>query len=79
MPRENILTTTCFTSRLDNFDSIRAGIVESFPRANVNLVQAIRDPANDSSTCQAIGQLPKSPEEARQRTGTGATHGAWRR
>jgi enamine deaminase RidA (YjgF/YER057c/UK114 family) len=62
--RENILTTTCFTSRLDNIDRIRAGIAESFPHANVNLVQAVRDPANDASTCQAIGQLSKAPEEA---------------
>ncbi len=61
VPPESILTTTCFTSRLDNFESLRAGIAESFPHANVNLVQAVRDPANDASTCQAIGQLSKSP------------------
>ena len=64
VPRENILTTTCFTSRLDNFDSIRAGISQLFPRANVNVIQAIRDPANDASTCQAIGQLSQSLGEA---------------
>lgn len=64
VPSENILTLTCFTSRLDNFDSIRAGVIRSFPHANVNLVQAVRDPANDSSACQAIGQLSKAPEGA---------------
>jgi hypothetical protein len=59
VPSENILTTTCFTSRLDNFDTIRAGIIQSFPHANINLVQAVRDPASDSSSCEAIGQLSK--------------------
>ncbi len=63
VPLANVLTTTCFTSRLDNFESVRAGIAESFPHANVNLVQAVRDPASDASTCQAVGQLSKPPEE----------------
>ncbi len=61
---ENILTATCFTSRLDNFESVGAGIAGSFPHANVNLVQAVRDPVNDTSSCQAIGQLSKPPSEA---------------
>jgi enamine deaminase RidA (YjgF/YER057c/UK114 family) len=61
---ERVLTTTCFTSRLDGFSSIRAGIEASFPHANVNLVQAMRDPLNDASVCQAIGQLAKPPNDS---------------
>jgi hypothetical protein len=61
---DRVLTTTCFTSRLDGFSSIRAGIQASFPHANVNLVQAMRDPLNDASVCQAIGQLAKPPDDS---------------
>jgi len=61
---DQVLTTTCFTSRLDGFSSIRAGIEASFPHAKVNLVQAIRDPLTDASVCQAIGQLAKPPDDS---------------
>jgi hypothetical protein len=61
---DQVLTTTCFTSRLDGFSSVRAGIEASFPHANVNLVQAMRDPPNDASVCHAIGQLPKPPDDS---------------
>ncbi len=60
---DHMLTATCLTSRLENFESIRAGIQAAFPHANVNLVQAVRDPANDNSICQAVGQLSQAPAE----------------
>ncbi len=61
---DHILTTTCFTSRLEGFSSIRAGIEASFPHAKITLVQAIRDPLSDATVCQAIGQLAKPPEDS---------------
>ncbi len=61
---DHVLTVTCFTSRLDSFESARSAVGSAFPHANVNLVQALRDPLNDASICQAIGQLSKPPGEA---------------
>ncbi|MBV8865422.1 MAG: RidA family protein [Acidobacteriaceae bacterium] len=60
---DRMLTATCLTSRLEDFATVRAGLQAAFPHANVNLVQAVRDPANDNSICQAVGQLSQAPEE----------------
>jgi enamine deaminase RidA (YjgF/YER057c/UK114 family) len=59
-----IVSTTCFTSRLEGFEAVRSGIQSTFSNAKVNLVQAVRDPANDSSICEAIGQLPQHTAES---------------
>jgi enamine deaminase RidA (YjgF/YER057c/UK114 family) len=58
---EHVLTCTCFTSRLENYEADRAAVQVAFPNTAINLVQALRDPANDSSTCEAVGQLSKRP------------------
>ena len=60
---DRILKCTCFTSRLDNYASARAEIQAAFPNTAINLVQALRDPANDSSMCEAVGQLTQPPAE----------------
>ena len=60
---DQILTATCFTARLDSFESARANVQGMFPHASVNLVQAVRDPSNDSAVCEAIGRLDQSPAE----------------
>ena len=56
----DVLSTTCFTSRLENYESMRAGIQNVFPKALINVVQALRDPLSDVSMCQAVGRLPAS-------------------
>jgi hypothetical protein len=61
---DRLLTATCFTSRLDNYAGTLAAFRSMFPNAGVNIVQAVRDPANDVSLCQAIGQLSEAPQEA---------------
>jgi enamine deaminase RidA (YjgF/YER057c/UK114 family) len=60
---ERMLTCTCFTSRIDNYASARSEIQSVFPNTAVNLVQALRDPASDSSMCEAVGQLTQPPAE----------------
>ena len=60
---ETLLTTTCFTSVIENYDVVRAGLLKMFPNTSVNVVQALRDPPNDSSMCEAIGQLTQKPEK----------------
>ena len=54
---ERVLTCTCFTSRIENSDATRAMVQAIFPKSAINVVEALRDPANDASTCEAVGQL----------------------
>jgi enamine deaminase RidA (YjgF/YER057c/UK114 family) len=54
---DKVLTTTCFTSRIDSYDATRASVQRLFPNTAINVVQALRDPANDASMCEAVGQL----------------------
>lgn len=54
---ERVLTCTCFTSRIESLEATRATIRAMFPKSEINVVEALRDPANDASTCQAVGQL----------------------
>jgi len=58
-----ILTCTCFTSRIDNYDSMHQAIRAEFPNTEINVVQALRDPATDSSMCEAVGQLSQAPAQ----------------
>ncbi len=59
---EHVLTCTCFTSRLDSYAEARGAVQAAFPNSAINLVQALRDPASDSATCEAVGQLNQPPE-----------------
>ncbi len=58
---ESLLTTTCFTSMIENYGATRASLLNVFPNTSVNLVQALRDPPSDASMCEAIGQLSQTP------------------
>jgi enamine deaminase RidA (YjgF/YER057c/UK114 family) len=60
---DTMLISTCFISRLDNFESLRGEARSAFPHASVNLVQGMRDPATDGTFCEAIGQLPAAPAD----------------
>jgi hypothetical protein len=64
VPAGKVLGVTCFTARLNEFESVRARVQATFTAAQVNLVQAVRDPLGDASTCEAIGQLAKPPVES---------------
>jgi enamine deaminase RidA (YjgF/YER057c/UK114 family) len=59
---DRVLKTTCFTPRIDNYDATRAAIRALFPNTAVNVVQALRDPVNDWSMCEAVGQLSAPPQ-----------------
>lgn len=54
---DRVLTCTCFTSRVENSDATRAMVQAMFPKSAINVVEALRDPASDASTCEAVGQL----------------------
>ncbi len=59
-----LLTCTCFTSRVDEYAAFRDAIQAAFPKAEIDVVQALRAPADESATCEAIGQLSASPKQA---------------
>ena len=60
---DRVLTSTCFTSRIDNYEAARAAIQALFPNAAIDIVEALRDPMNDWSMCEAVGQLSAPPRE----------------
>jgi len=63
LPRDHVLSCTCFTSRIENYEATRAAVEAAFPKTAIAVVQAVRDPLNDVSTCQAVGQLVEPPAE----------------
>lgn len=58
---DRVLTCTCFTSRIEDFAATKAAIQATFPNTAVDVIQALRDPASDTSTCEAIAQLTRAP------------------
>jgi enamine deaminase RidA (YjgF/YER057c/UK114 family) len=60
---ERVLTCTCFTSRIAEFAATRSAIQAVFPNTAVNVVQALREPPNDESMCEAVAQLSEPPAQ----------------
>jgi enamine deaminase RidA (YjgF/YER057c/UK114 family) len=60
---DRVLTCTCFTSRIPEFASTRSVIQAVFPNTAVNVVQALREPPNDESMCEAVAQLTEPPKQ----------------
>lgn len=58
-----VLTCTCFTSRIAEFASVQSAIQAVFPNTAVNVVQALREPPNDESMCEAVAQLSEPPKQ----------------
>ncbi len=54
---DRMLTATCFTSALNDYTARHAVIQADFPKAEINIMQALRDPATDATMCESIGQL----------------------
>lgn len=61
IPAGNILQCSCFAARVENGSGVRATAQSVFPQAAVTVVQALRDPADESVTCEAIGKLTQPP------------------
>lgn len=58
---EKVLTCTCFTSRIADVVSERATIQAAFSSTAINIVQALREPPNDETMCEAVAQLAQPP------------------
>lgn len=63
MMPDHLLTTTCFTSRIEDYPAARSSVQTFFPNTAITIVQAVRDPASDASMCEAIGQLTQPPAQ----------------
>lgn len=61
VPPTNILQVSCLTARIEDGNAYRSRILGLFPQAAITTVQALRDPANESVTCEAIGKLQTAP------------------
>lgn len=56
-----ILRCTCFTTNIDgNGASLRQTMETAFPGAASTVIQALRDPQEDSTTCEAVAQAKSS-------------------
>jgi hypothetical protein len=63
VPPDHVVSCTCFTSRIESYETTRASVQAAFPKTAIAVVQALRDPLNDVSNCQAVGQLAVAPTE----------------
>lgn len=60
---EHMLRCTCFTGNIDNAAALRAALAAAFPKADINVVQPLRDPASDSTLCEGVGQVSQARGE----------------
>jgi enamine deaminase RidA (YjgF/YER057c/UK114 family) len=60
---DHLLTATCFTAAMNDYDARRALLQTAFPKAQINVVQALRDPASEATMCEAVGQLSTPPAQ----------------
>ncbi len=60
---DRMLTITCFTSAMSDYDARHALVQTAFPKSEINIVQALRDPATEATMCESIGQLTDAPSQ----------------
>ena len=65
VPPDHVLTCPFFTSRMGDAGGMRASIQRAFPKTEINVVQALREPMGDTSSCEAVGQLTAAPAQGR--------------
>jgi enamine deaminase RidA (YjgF/YER057c/UK114 family) len=63
VPPENILSCTCFAARIEDHAEALKQVKTLFPKSELNLVQAIRDPLNDAASCEGVAQLSSPPKD----------------
>jgi enamine deaminase RidA (YjgF/YER057c/UK114 family) len=63
VPPDDVLTCTCFTTNMNDAGSLRASVQHAFPKSEINVVQALREPYDNTSSCEAVGKLPAAPTQ----------------
>jgi enamine deaminase RidA (YjgF/YER057c/UK114 family) len=61
---DQVVSCTCFAPGLESAGTSRSLVESVFPKTAVNVVQALRDPVNNTTMCQGIAQLSHSPKES---------------
>ena len=64
VPAGNVMTCTCFAARIEDHEEAMREVKALFPKSDLNLVQAIRDPLSSSASCEGVAQLATTPREA---------------
>jgi hypothetical protein len=59
----HVVTCTCFTGTIMDYDKAAEAVHALFPQTEVNLVQAVRDPLTQHATCEATAQLTTPPTQ----------------
>ncbi|MGO9968541.1 MAG: hypothetical protein ACLPY2_14820 [Bryobacteraceae bacterium] len=57
----DVLRVTCFLSRLDGADGLRASLAGQYPHAALDLVETQRAPAEALAACEAVARLRSGP------------------
>jgi hypothetical protein len=60
---EHILTCTCFTGVISDYQTAVTSLHSLFPQAQPNFVQAVRDPVSQHTVCEATAQLSTPPPQ----------------
>ncbi len=63
LPPDRLLTCTCFTSRVDDYTQFRSAVETAFPKTQIDVVQALRSPPDETSRCTGVGQLSAPPKQ----------------
>lgn len=61
---EDVVSCTCYVSRLENYASAIAPLQTAFSKASVNILQAQRDSIGNASSCEAVARLSSQAEPA---------------
>jgi enamine deaminase RidA (YjgF/YER057c/UK114 family) len=61
---DQVVSCTCFAASVESGDASRGAVEAVFPKTAVNVVQALRDPVNSTTMCQAIAQLSHPAKES---------------
>lgn len=61
---DQIVSCTCFAASIEGGDASRSAVEAVFPKTAINVVQALRDPVNSATMCQAVAQLSHPPKES---------------
>src|SRR3954447_3609970 len=61
---DEVLSCTCFAPTIESGEASRTAVTAVFPKTAVNVVQALRDPVNNTTMCQGIAQLSHAPKES---------------
>src|SRR4051812_1331692 len=61
---DQVVSCTCFAASIESGDASRGAVEAVFPKTALNVVQALRDPVNNTTMCQGIAQLSHPPKES---------------